>query len=494
MTSWGIRWAAIAALVAGSGQAAWAGASLVVLEDNGADNAVYRRVMEGLGAVIVSNNLGRHYDRIDLLTGALATREKFFEKLRKRGARSAAVDVLILTHGLPGSLSLGSGDITEADIRAAGPFPNLRMVYMMACHGSTLVRAWTESGATVAVGHQDVNSLPGLFFPRFLRRWAEGRSAVEATNEAYRWATGAANLVSDYVATPELVDSVGIARSEPVIAGRDVNREGRVSAQPPRPITPLRVRVTPSSRPTYRHTDFEALAIQLIAAGLPQTSLDATKIPGAQRFYELTKDAAWTSLLDSFPPPLEGIPGTGVGNTGDETWIDGEALRYFLAPLKDWTGDKLDQVLESIEGARLERANGLLHVSVYFSRALELPVEDESRAGRFSLYSIHVPKTVRFTLSVWEGRLFVSGLAAGIDSLRFRVKLPALPDNVYLRNLSADLTTGKVRVEAGVVGDLVTVVANAELLARRFDGIDIWETISRNADVLVWPVLVFAIL
>src|SRR5262245_58828856 len=85
---------------------AHAAPSLVLLEDNGSENPVYRQVIESLAAVIVANNLGRYYDHIDVLVGRSANREALFSQIRKRGAKSA-VDVVILTHGQDKRLVLG---------------------------------------------------------------------------------------------------------------------------------------------------------------------------------------------------------------------------------------------------------------------------------------------------------------------------------------------------------------------------------------------------
>ena len=46
------------------------------------------------------------------------------------------VDLYILTHGAPGSYYSGE-EVTVNAIRAKGPFPNLRLVYMMTCNAAT---------------------------------------------------------------------------------------------------------------------------------------------------------------------------------------------------------------------------------------------------------------------------------------------------------------------------------------------------------------------
>ena len=109
-----------------------------------------------------------------MLTGSQADRDALFAQIGKRGAKSA-VDLVLLTHGMDKHLWLTSGSISDQDIRAAGPFPRLRMVYMMACYSASLEGAWRDTGAQVVVGHQDVNSLLVVLpFSYFLCWWADG--------------------------------------------------------------------------------------------------------------------------------------------------------------------------------------------------------------------------------------------------------------------------------------------------------------------------------
>jgi hypothetical protein len=491
--------------------------SLILLEDNGESNLVYRQVMESLGAVIVANNLGRHYDHIDVLTGPHANREEFFAQIRKRSLKSI-VDVVILTHGADKRLILSSGNLTESDILAAGPFPRLRMVYMMACYSASLLDAWHTVGAQVVVGHQDINSLPGFFFPRFLREWAEGKSVHEAAANAYRFSEGTAQLLSTYIKEQDLLNTVGVGRSEPVVRGEplihglDLDFQGRTYPDHSLSIEPLQnlramatqiavpnadfLVASPASRSvTYAHSDFEKLGISLLGSMIPQATLNVDTIPSAQALVDQIKNLAWAQLQDSFP-----IPSGNTGSFGDvevpvevgqQIWIDGEALRYFMAGLANFGGEKLQAVLAHIQGVRLTRLTDSLSAAVYFNEDFTIAIQGEATAPNWQPYAIHVPKAVRFSLKMAEGVLTLWGLDEGHDALNLQLKMPALPDTVYVRNLSANLTNGKIQVEAGVIGNLVTVVAGAEVTARKFTGVDIWESISRNLSFANFPLLNF---
>jgi hypothetical protein len=438
--------------------------------------------------------------------------------MKKRGAKSA-VDVVILTHGSDKRLSLDAGDITESEIRKAGPFPRLRMVYMMACYGASLVDAWRAAGAQVAVGHQEVNSLPGFFFPRFLRRWAEGASVRDATQEAYRFAEGTAQMLSTYISEVELLDATGSKRSEPVIAGVDLDRAGHLY-----PLRDLRIDAfRPWDEPVFSsakdpslawleaengsrwasggsvngfaHTEFEQSSIEMLGAMIPQATLNPSAIPSPQMLVNRVKGAAWDQLKDSFPTALPGLPGISVpAAEGEEVWIDGGSLRYFLAAVHDYAGDKFGPLLDHAQGVRLTQTGDSLAVSIYLDQALDLAVQDVAAAGNWTPYSIHVPKAVRFKLRMNEGVLLITGLDSGRDALNLKLKMPWLPDTIWVRNVVMNLTSGQIRVEAGVIGNGVGLIAQGDLLAQRFTGIDLWKTIERNAPLFSFPTLIFHML
>jgi hypothetical protein len=426
-----------------------------------------------------------------VLAGSRATAANLFAQIRKRGQKSA-VDVLILTHGMPGRLWLRAGDLTEAELRAEARFSRLRMVYMMGCHSSTLVDAWHAAGAQLAIGHQDVNSLSSFFFPRFVRRWAEGFSGLEAAKDAHRFAMGAARTLQTFRDDEDLLNMNGIARSEPILRGVDIDRAGRERPEAQLVVTGAPLAAPASrARPTYRHTDFERLSIGLLSASLPQSALRVDGIPTPQALLETLKGPAWSTLSDSFPFPGAGSGGPGVDE--NDLWVDGDALRYFLGGLRGWGGADLGQVLDRIQGARLTRLGDRLALAVYFDSAFELTLKSESAASNWELYAVHVPKTVRLRLGMTEGVVSLEGLDGGADSLKLRVKMPYLPNTVYLRRASANLTDGNLRVEAGVIGNTVTLLAKGKLEAQGVDGkIDIWGSIRRNLKFLSVPTLLFS--
>lgn len=484
-----------------NGASALAAPSLIVLQDGGETHPVQRQVSERLRDLIVLNNLGRVYDHVDLLKGSDATRERLFAQIRKRGAKKD-VDVVILTSGDERGLSLSSGRVSEREIRAEGTLPRLRFVYMSARQSSLLGRAWLEAGARTVVAHQEYQSLPGFFYPRFLRLWSEGLTARESAERAYRFAEKAALETHAFLKDgKELLLWAGAAGSEPVVLGQNIDRFGKrhddrfVGIAPLREaqsLSALNLNVAPSGR--YAHSDFEEVAIRMLGAILPQASLEPSAIPSAQGLIDQVHGLAWEQLRDTFPHPMNEdlIPGVDLPKKdGEQLWIDGEALRYLLGQVPGDAGALVGPYLDRIQGLRLTRQGDQLKAAIYFDRAFRIPVIDESKAKRWSPYAVHVPKTVRFSIRMKDGVLRLLGLDQDGNAVNLKLKMPFLPDTVWVRHAILNMESGKAEVEAGVIGNHVTVVARAQVTARKFEGIDIWESIQRNVRLLFWPALVF---
>jgi hypothetical protein len=234
---------------------------------------------------------------------------------------------------------------------------------------------------------------------------------------------------------------------------------------------------------------------------IPQASLDVDAIPSAQAFVDRVSDVAWDGLKDSFPTPDTGISSEGEiipgldlpTRDGEQIWVDGEALKYLLGSIRQVADERFAPLLDHLQGLKLTRQGDALNAGIYFDQPMPVSIRDEKKAPRWQPYSLRLPKTVRFSIRMIAGRLVISGLDQGLDTATLKLKMPFLPDTVWMKSASVDMGSGHVRVEAGVVGDWVTVVANADLIARKFGGVDIWESIKRNLTPFEWPTLTFAV-
>lgn len=447
--------------------AALAAPNLIVYQESADPNPVAAQVVANFQALTISNNLSKHYDHIDVLGPSRSSVDALVAQIQKRSAKRD-VDVILLLAGAAQGLELPQG-----------AFRRLRFVYVAGPGASRVAETWRQAGARETLAHADSKTFNSFFFPRFMRLWGEemenarsGHSTLGATDIATRAAERAARDADD-----------SLRAVAPFLKSETPALDSGYRFSVIQPETTQR---------TYRHTDFQKLSIGLMKALLPLASIDERKVPSAQSFLDQTGDVAWKSLQDSFPNPVE-IPGmVGIGE-GEEVWLDGETLRYLIGPVEKWGGPKLQDVLDRLDGVWLYRDADSLHVSAYFNEAFTVSIQDRGAAKKWELYAVEVPRTVRFRWKMADGVLRISGLNEGVEVLNFLAKLPwYLPDTIYLRKAAFSLVDGTFRVEAGVLGDNVSVVASGELKAGKVDGaVDIWESIKRNLRFLIWPSFLF---
>jgi hypothetical protein len=171
----------------------------------------------------------------------------------------------------------------------------------------------------------------------------------------------------------------------------------------------------------------------------------------------------------------------------DQIWIDGDAIRAYLYSLGDISDPAIAPLLSNIMGARLTRKPYGLDVELHFTGNLSLPLKNPEDAKQGDLYRIDVPAVLYFEMRMKDGFVTLSSLSSSIKSrLRLKIKLRMVPDSVYLMGGTLDLVDGKLVVEAGVFSGSVIVVAKADLLEKRFDGVSFWGTVMANLK-RAWP-------
>lgn len=95
------------------------------------------------------------YGEVTVLRDGTASYGELKAKLIELSRAGRIIDVIVLTHGGKGTISLAS-DITGQMLRAMrteyGKPLQIRSVYMMNCQGSTLNQAWLDAGAKTVCG------------------------------------------------------------------------------------------------------------------------------------------------------------------------------------------------------------------------------------------------------------------------------------------------------------------------------------------------------
>jgi hypothetical protein len=392
--------------------------------------------------------LKSHYASVDVLDSSSEVEPSIDAAIQKR-QDAAHVDVIVL-----------SGEISAP---GKSKFSNLRLVYFSGHASAEVLHDFEEEGATLSMAQSDFTSSSSLSAIRFAHRWAEGDSAVTAAAEAQAYAAKFQKVMGAFSSSknsPSLV-----------MEGMNIDRKGGN-------FEPVSTGAAPAE------ADANAGA----------KSEDVTS--NAAAFLDRLQPMLWEELQGVFTNTSSQPLTTETDPQAQEIWVDGEFLKFMGAPLQNFAGGKFASVLQYLEGVKLIRTEERLDINLYFSQAFDISIQDEAHAANFSLYGVHLPKTVRISLSIDQQTISLVGLddkeGLAEDQLFLRVKIPVVSDKVYLRNGSIELPTGKFEIQAGILGDTVGLSASAQVFAAHpKTSFDFWQSLADNDSILIWPILLF---
>ncbi|MGZ6309420.1 MAG: hypothetical protein ACXWPM_03335 [Bdellovibrionota bacterium] len=182
-------------------------------------------------------------------------------------------------------------------------------------------------------------------------------------------------------------------------------------------------------------------------------------------------------------PGLTAIEKIGQPEDDRTMWLDGETIRGFLSGSQNALAGTLGGALDFLSGVRLTRNEEDLDVSVFMTNDLTDILSNPDKTENWKLYGLHFPKEMHFRMKMTDSVLSVSGLDEGENTFNLLAKVPSiLPEKIYLRNATMDLTNGEVLVTAGVLGDTIAIVAKAQVMKQKFEGVDLWATLNANMD------------
>jgi hypothetical protein len=176
------------------------------------------------------------YGAVVVLRDGTASYAELKRTLVAQTSAGKIVDLVILTHGGPNSISVVDG-IDGAKIVAmkteAGRPLAIRSVYMMNCVGSSLNQAWIDAGAKVSAGALRNNYLPEPTAHYFWTNWRASQPFETAVTGAYRQTISAMNeavrtvlAASPIPGTSAIADAIDFATfdfvrdSAPVVQGQ----------------------------------------------------------------------------------------------------------------------------------------------------------------------------------------------------------------------------------------------------------------------------------
>ncbi|MCB0405570.1 MAG: hypothetical protein KDD51_12365 [Bdellovibrionales bacterium] len=126
--------------------------------------------------------LGGNYSGVSVIQDAYGTKANFVNCLRHTAASPTvkAIDVVLSLHGADEKLYFHDGKVVAADLEAdLKTIPNrskLRLMYNLACYGSTHRNNFRNSGFRTAIGARKVNTASASEYPVFISRWNLGHT------------------------------------------------------------------------------------------------------------------------------------------------------------------------------------------------------------------------------------------------------------------------------------------------------------------------------
>jgi hypothetical protein len=162
-------------------------------------------------------------------------------------------------------------------------------------------------------------------------------------------------------------------------------------------------------------------------------------------------------------------------------WLDQEVLKYYLGSLSEWGGQGGAGLLDHVKTAQLQRGEQALTVNVFSDQDLNISLQVPGVAIRTGQpYRVMIPKLFSFTMNVKNDVLRIRPIPGQPYLVKLRINIPLISDTVYLRKISADLATGRVKIEAGAISNRLAVIARANMKTKSFQGLDFWATFARS--------------
>lgn len=158
------------------------------LSDGGIDRLKWLyRGLEAKGGSEAVRILSPAYREVVIVKGRAVTSTALVERLAALAADDevAAVDLILVVHGLRGRLHFGDDDVRPAAeiaarLREVGAGPKLRLLYSSACFGATHADAMLGAGFTTVIGAEQKNTTGYSEFRRLLTEWVGGSTAGQA--------------------------------------------------------------------------------------------------------------------------------------------------------------------------------------------------------------------------------------------------------------------------------------------------------------------------
>lgn len=139
------------------------------------------RFLDGATISAGVSALGGSYAGVSMLPEPVATQQNFINVLRSltNHYNTLAVDVILSLHGAQNKLwffdgSVSTGDLKDAMREQIPKRHKLRLMYNLACYGSSHRNEFRSAGFRTVIGARKVNAASASEYPTFLSMWKAG--------------------------------------------------------------------------------------------------------------------------------------------------------------------------------------------------------------------------------------------------------------------------------------------------------------------------------
>gem|GEM_PF-3966669 len=438
-------------------------------------------------ALVFSQNLQGRYDHIEFLS--CSSRQSAIDvraKLQKFGSRYRTDFVDLRTESSKGAGEREFDRELGEQIRTLHA-AKLRWVHLGAhpvVDGASLAQKFNAAGAKAVTAFP--SSAPDAALRSFLAglfvRWSEGEWLSSAIGYASRASVQMISQVGPWISGRPVSTRLEIIRlGADVVRGSSETRNFPLDVRGA--LAPLHsVGLGPLSGQSRASAE-EREGVQLSGAVMVPGVVLNPSLGGVSEFIERASGPAWDLLRSTFPNPVPDLPGRidEEDPSGELSWIDGDGLRYFMSPIRDWLGSKTDAVLNGLLGLRLQKGESGLRTALHLKRAFVISLDESGFAlPDGSLKSVYIPRTLRVGMRVQEGIVRARFLPVVGEALTFSVEWNGFPLSLTPVSLQADLATGATELEATVLGGWVPFTARLNLYEKKFEGVDFWTSIQKR--------------
>lgn len=170
-------------------------------------------------------------------------------------------------------------------------------------------------------------------------------------------------------------------------------------------------------------------------------------------------------------------------------WLNGQDFRNLMDTDYPWVKTRITPWLEKLNRVHVVENQSTLDFTFYLDQVVHVEWVPEDKRVYGQLYGYELPRVFRYQLSQTGDSFVLKRIVKSLleDKASLLIEMPIVSDSVYLRNLVWNRAKGELSVEAGVVGDIISLVAVSNLTSdeKKFQ-IQYWDSFVDNLKGIIF--------